>query len=87
MSQKKGATKTDYGVSATQFVGAWQRAKSVQEAADQLKMPNPIVLARASMYRKAGVKLKKMPRAGKSTLDIKALNQLIDDIASGNLIE
>jgi hypothetical protein len=48
--------------------GPWQSSETAQEVADKLKpMPLPIVLARASSYRKDGIhlkKLKKKPRRG-----------------------
>ncbi len=47
-------------------------------------MPKPIVHARASSYRQAGVKLKKMPRHSKRTLDVGGLNELIESLRSDN---
>jgi hypothetical protein len=43
-------------------------------------MPKPIAQARASHYRKAGIKLKKMPRRPKHKLDVEALNRVIEEI-------
>jgi transcription elongation factor Elf1 len=48
--------------------------------ADKLKMPKDIVLARASTYRGAGIRLKKMPRHSNKALDVQALNNLIDNL-------
>jgi hypothetical protein len=80
--------KKDYNVPPEDFIRAWQAASSAQEVADRLNMPRPIVLARASNYRKAGVKLKNMPRGPKRALDVAALNRLIETIdreqAGGN---
>jgi hypothetical protein len=76
-------TKVDYGVSAERFVEVWQTSNSAQEVADRTGMPLPIVHARASGYRKQGVKLKKMPRAHGRQLDIEALNRLIEEIERG----
>jgi len=53
MVKKRG--KTDYDVPEEVFIRTWQMAESAQEVADKLKMPKPIVHARASMYRGAGI--------------------------------
>jgi hypothetical protein len=47
------------------------------------KMPKPIVHTRASNYRTAGVKLKKMPRRPKNRLDVAALNKMIEGLKKG----
>jgi hypothetical protein len=62
------------------FIETWQRAQSAEEVAKKLNMPKPIVHARASNYRLAGIKLKKMPRKPKNKLDIAGLNKLIEKI-------
>jgi hypothetical protein len=72
--------KTDYNVDAETFITTWQQAESAQEVADKLKMPKDIVLARASTYRGAGIRLKKMPRHSNKALDVQALNDLIDNL-------
>lgn len=64
------------------FIEVWQTSDSVQEVSDRLKMPKPIVLARASNYRAAGVNLKDMKRAAKKALDVAGLNKLIADLAA-----
>ena len=44
-------------------------------------MPKPIVHARASSYRQAGIKLKKMPRKKMARgLDVEALNKLVEKL-------
>jgi len=58
----------------------WQNASSAQEVADALKMPKDIVHARASMYRGAGVKLKRMPRHSTKAIDVAGLNKLIEEV-------
>jgi transposase len=68
----------DYGVTAEKFVETWQACSSADEVAKKLDMPKAIVHARASAYRRRGVKLKKMGRPTKGKLDIEALNRLID---------
>ena len=65
---------------AVTFVRTWQNAGSAQEVADALKMPKDIVHARASMYRGAGVKLKRMPRHSTKAIDVQALNKLIEEV-------
>ena len=72
--------QTDYNVDAVTFVRTWQNAGSAQEVADALKMPKDIVHARASMYRGAGVKLKRMPRHSTKAIDVQALNKLIEEV-------
>jgi hypothetical protein len=78
----KKQTRTEYNVSPEAFIRAWQTSSSADEVAEKLKMPKPIVHARATTYRKAGVKLKSMPRAGKASLDVDALNRLVDELAA-----
>jgi len=70
--------RTDYDVSAERFIEVWQRSHSVDEVAETLKMPKPIVLARKSNYTKIGILLKKMPRKNQERgLDVARLNALI----------
>jgi hypothetical protein len=76
-------TRTEYAVSPEEFIKVWQLSASADEVAKKLKMPKPIVHARASSYRKAGVKLKSMPRAGVRTLDVDKLNQLVSELGNG----
>src|SRR4051812_13319622 len=64
--------KPDYGIDARTFVIAWEQADTVDQVYEALKavseqggfpvMPKPILLARASLYRSAGIPLKKMRR-------------------------
>jgi hypothetical protein len=72
--------KKQYDVSPEAFIRAWQTSQTPQEVADRLKMPKPIVLARASKYRREGVTLKKMKKGPKRTLDVPALNLLIREL-------
>ena len=78
MAKKNGRAK--YGVTPEQFITAWQTSQSADEVADKLQMPKPIVLARVSCYRRAGLKLKKMPRRSGKGLDIERLNRLIEEL-------
>jgi hypothetical protein len=71
--------RTKYNADQEEFVRVWQDSKTVQEACDRLKMPYSITLARVSLYRRRGVKLKKMPRKNSRRLDVDGLNRLIDE--------
>lgn len=72
--------KADYGVPPERFVEVWETSESAQEVADRLKMPKPIVLARASTYRHAGVQLKKMRRTTGRGLNVAKLNNQIAEL-------
>lgn len=65
-------------VSAERFVKAWQNAESASEVADELGITAQSAQSRAAAYRKRGVNLKKMPRAGRAKLDVDSLNDLIE---------
>src|SRR5262249_4333794 len=67
--------RVTYDVSAEEFITAWEQAGSAEEVVEKLGMPKAIVHARASTYRSAGIKLKKMPRKASNKLDIDALNK------------
>jgi hypothetical protein len=69
-----------YDVTPEKFITVWQTSESADEVAEKLKMPKPIVLARASGYRRGGLKLKKMPRRPGKGLDIERLNRLIEEL-------
>jgi hypothetical protein len=72
--------RRSYGVSPERFVEAWQTSDSADEVASKLGMPKPIVHARASTYRQAGIKLKAMARFAKNKIDVDALNRKIDGL-------
>lgn len=78
MASKK-QERTVYNVSPADFVVAWESSETVSEVSDRLGMPKPIVLARASGYRKDGVRLKKLRRESKKALDIDELNRLVEE--------
>jgi glutamate/tyrosine decarboxylase-like PLP-dependent enzyme len=80
---KKSARKK-YEVPAEEFVRTWQNSDSADEVAAKLKMPKAIAHARASNYRMLGVKLKKMPRRPKNSIDVDALNKLIEELNEEN---
>lgn len=80
--QDKGDPKgrSRYDITPEEFVTAWNSSKNAGEVADKLGMPKPLVLARASKYRKAGVKLKEMKRGSGRRLDVEGLNRLIAEL-------
>lgn len=79
--------KTDYGIDAETFVSAWERSGSMDEVFEALKlisekegkpaMPKPIIVARASEYRKLKIPLKIMPRVKENAVDVKRLTALV----------
>jgi hypothetical protein len=73
-------SRKSYDVSPTELIEAWESSETVQEAAAKLKMPKAILLARASKYRQTGIKLKKMKRPSRRSLDVDALNRQIEEI-------
>lgn len=88
--QEEGEVRTkrerkQYGVTAAEFVKAWQSSNSAQEVADKLGMPKHIVLARSAVYRKQrkdgkpGINLKRMPRQKTNGLDVETLNRLAEE--------
>jgi hypothetical protein len=82
---ERSEERKSYNVSATDFIKVWQSSTSVQEVSEKLGMPVPIVHARASSYRKAGVRLKNFPKTHGRALDIEALNELIDKMERGEI--
>ena len=72
--------RTQYKVSAREFIEAWERSETAQEVCDKVGMPKAIVLARASAYRKDGIPLKKMKRRSSRALDVEELKKLVLDI-------
>ena len=64
-------------VTPDEFVVAWTTSATVDEVAARLKLPKPIVSARASAYRRRGVQLKKMRRGNQQKLNVQLLNDLI----------
>lgn len=77
---KKTKTQKKYHVSAEEFVIAWNTSASAQEVAERIGMPVPIVHARASKYRKAGVRLKDHKVDSGRSLNVAKLNALIDEL-------
>lgn len=81
--QEEKRQRASYGITAEEFVRVWQSCSSASEVVSRLNMPLPIVHARASGYRKAGVHLKSMPRNRQGGgLDVEALNRLITAAAA-----
>lgn len=76
MAKKNNQTVS---VSPEEFVKAWQSSTSIDEVAAKTHMKPFSVVARASRYRKLGVKLKQFERTGRRrSLDIAALNELCE---------
>jgi hypothetical protein len=74
--------RTEYDISAEDFIKIWQASASADEVFQKLggRMSKAIIHARASKYRGAGVRLKKMPRRNARGLDVDHLNRLIAEI-------
>jgi hypothetical protein len=79
--------RTEYNVSAREFIAAWQSSETAGEVAKKLKMPKPIVFARASGYRSDGIKLKKLRRESRRQIDVDDLNRLIQHLEAGGTLE
>jgi hypothetical protein len=65
-----------YNISASDFIRAWESSTKAAEIAVKLGMPRPLVHARASYYRRIGVKLKKLAHIRPRRLDVEAPNRL-----------
>lgn len=78
--------RREYNVSPEEFIRVWESSETSDEVAKRLKMPKPIVNARAAGYRKNGVRLKKMRRGSNKGLDVDRLNRIIEKI-NGTLDE
>jgi hypothetical protein len=70
--------RANYPVSPEEFALTWNGSASAQEAADELGMPLPIVLARVSNYRKKGIRMKKMPRKNGRRVDVEGINKKLE---------
>jgi hypothetical protein len=77
-SEQGERRQTNYGVSPEAFVMAFEEANTVSDVAEKLAIPIPIVHARASVYRRLGVKLKKLKRRKSSSVDVDRLNKLLE---------
>lgn len=71
--------KNEYGVTPEQFVTAWMRSYHAGEGmagvVARTGMPKAIVSARASGYRRLGVKLPRFPRGPRRLIDVAALSR------------
>lgn len=63
-------------ISASEFIKAWQKAKSVQEVADTLGKDRVFCSTRASQLRRDGIKLKTFPRGKARRNSVKELNKI-----------
>lgn len=77
---KKSKSQKTYHVTAEDFVIAWNTSTSAKEVAEKVGMPIPIVHARASKYRKAGVRLRDHKVQSGRSLNVAKLNALIDEL-------
>src|ERR1700690_1178724 len=80
---KEKTVRKDYGVSPAEFVEIWQSSQSTGEVVKRTGMPKRSVNARASTYRKKGVKLKEHEVTSKRRFDIDELNRLAEEAAKG----
>lgn len=81
MAKKKVTGRgTEYNVTAEEFVAIWEASSSSQEVSERTGMPVPIVNARASKYRKSGVKLKKMRKGVPPSIQVDELNKIVDEV-------
>jgi hypothetical protein len=72
-------TRTRLGMTAEEFITAWQRSDSLVEmcvTAGLQSDESHKLSARAQFYRRKGVGLKKFTRGSTNPLDIDALNKL-----------
>jgi hypothetical protein len=55
--------RKQYNVSSQEFVKVWQECRTADEVAERTGLPKGLVYARASAYRKRGVRLKRLERS------------------------
>ncbi len=77
MAGDKKGKRQEYGVSAEQFCLVWEQSESAKEVAQKTGLDIGLVHARASTYRKMGIKLKQMKRVTKRSLNVEAINEMI----------
>jgi hypothetical protein len=83
MAKKRVAKKRNtYDVSPEKFCTEYNKAqkagKTVADLAKALGMPVQAIIARRNSYKSLGVKFKPLKRASRSTIDAKALQQILD---------
>ena len=76
VATKTRKKRTSYSVAPETFVEVWNSSTSTNEVAERTGMPKNICQARAAVYRRKGVDLKKMDRANPRRLDVEKLNRL-----------
>jgi hypothetical protein len=76
----KQAPRNDWNITPEAFITAWQTSDTVEEVCEKTGMPKPIVLARASAYRRSGINMKHMRRKDRRGLDVEKLNRLIEGL-------
>ena len=88
VEQGKGRRKYGtYNVPAQRFIEVWEESNSIDEVAEKLGMPVPIVNSRKSSYVGMGIQLKNMDRRKWKKLDIDKLNGVIAAIRLRNGLE
>ena len=90
------APRAEYGVDQRTIIHAWETCKTVEEVEQTLAepsraaglppMPKPIILARASGYRKQGVNLRKF-KPGRKSRQVDEMNRFIADIRAGKPVD
>lgn len=71
-------TKRKANHTPQEIIEAWESSQSIQEAAKKLNCSESSLSQRARQYRKAGVKLKRMP--SRQPLPVAELNALIEEL-------
>ena len=77
----KNVKKSD-GVTAEDFVHAWQTSGSVAEVAEKTGLEKTRAIQKAGSYRAKGIPLKKM-QTGKEPIDVSALTDLAKSLTEG----
>jgi hypothetical protein len=83
MAKKRVARKRNtYDVSPEKFCSEYAKAqkanKTISDLSKVLGMPAQAIIARRNSYKSLGVKFKPLKRASRSTIDAKALQQILD---------
>lgn len=73
-------SRTDYQVSLEKFCLTWNSSKTASEVSEKLGMPKDIVLARASTYRRMGIKLNKLHRESPKATDVNRVNLMLAEL-------
>lgn len=74
------AMTMDQNLSRTEFVIIWESATSLAEVAQKTGLSGPLAAARASMYRREGIHLKKFKPGRKDEASVDDLNKIIEEM-------